>query len=1585
MTRPSALRSLRRASVPFVALATVFGAGCNEVDNDVDTPVDSEVSAAEEVSSALTLAEFTGRFDAETGEFTLELVPPEEWQSPRPEVDPFRTVPQALWCEIETGGGSGRVALNTVAGSIGYTLAECGIPDTPISSPLGAFCATISLTNNTDDALSRPMAEIIEVTPNWEGYRYWESQGVVGVDPTTLGGPNPPSDLVGLFGYADLEPEEEGRSVWAFHNPGTSSYMEFNGRIVAEAFEECNGLDDDCDGFVDEAAGCFVEGDACASDFDCETGNCTVGGTCGPSQCSDGLVNGSESDIDCGGACDACPNGDTCNAGLDCESGNCRGSTCVQDRYPAIGEIVINEVMIDGGTVDYQDFEWFEIVNTSADTLDLDGCVISDGEDDVFLSGVSIAPGAYQVFVRQLETLTGDGGAHDTAWANHLAEFPGSAIIYDDIILSNSADELSISCPLGGGPQQVIDEISWAMDAPNQAALQLHPASITAASNNAPANLCPANISYFPSYFGTPGAANSSCNIPIDACRLIGPATLVVPTGSEAAYSGRVLAPTVTGATPGTDAPPLRMIGQIGNGPTGTSARTSEDWTWEDAAVDPSWSDAPFPGWDGYVGTFDVDFEVGETRDVGFRWSGDNGATWTYCDGLAELAVTGEIGIPDAEGEIVVTEFMGNPDGSDGTGEWFEVRNTTADPLNIGGCRVSENAGTGSYIVPGTAIIGGGAYAVFALDADATNGPSTNVLVEYSGIALGNGGDGITIECPAEGGGWLEIDSADYADANSGISVQLDTSSVDGGLNDSSLYWCETAAATTYGPLGQRGTPGASNVNCYSIGFCRIHAPEDLTAVADGAVITVYGRNYVEGLTPNTNATNTHPLIVAELGYGDDGTDPSTWTTWANAPANTGYNGASIDHEPNNDEYMTDLTVPGTGGPWDVAYRFSANGGTTWTYCDRDMTDDSGNDGSADGYQPANSVPMSLAVPVTVGWCSTHFPQDITAEHAGETVAVYGRVFVAGLTEPAGPNADPSLVAQHGYGADGSDPATWTTWEQASINTGTCATCGNNDEYQIDFEVPTAKDGPYDHGFRFSGDGGATWSYCDRSDDTWTVADAPSLVPNTWFPSYCHIQYPDAISANTGTTATVYGRVFAFEPGGDTGTCPSSGPHNPNAVCLTARSPGVDESDDFIGEFGFGANNDPTTWTDWTSAIPNPSWNDASERNNDEYQTTITLPAIGNYSTAFRFSGDGGASWTYCGANGVWNSVGDTLGTLEATSALEGLPYNEPFTGQLGRGAVGPTPTINLAGVDWTVDVASADLSASTDWFQVVDGGGGDLRMEARDVDGPVEWRSPAIDISGVSAVQLSVDIGFIDSFEATDLWAVGYYLDGSGSATPIAFGTGSTAVDQTVTAANISGSEIVVAVSFQNNAGEERMWFDDVSVSEYTGGGGGGGACLRFSQYVEGSGSNKGVELWNCGTSSIDLSDYEITQLNCGSSSCTNVYDLGLSGTLGPNDVVTWCNNSWALSPSCDQTTSNNVLAFNGNDTLLLVDTTTMNVVDTVGTAGNPAYFARDVTLDRIDCTPNTTPIFEPGDWMAGAQDYLGGWGVAPICLVGP
>jgi hypothetical protein len=71
------------------------------------------------------------------------------------------------------------------------------------------------------------------------------------------------------------------------------------------------------------------DGEICEVASDCSSQVCDDGMTCVSPTCTDGVINGDETDVDCGGdSCPPCENGEMCNEGPDCESGNCDGGTC---------------------------------------------------------------------------------------------------------------------------------------------------------------------------------------------------------------------------------------------------------------------------------------------------------------------------------------------------------------------------------------------------------------------------------------------------------------------------------------------------------------------------------------------------------------------------------------------------------------------------------------------------------------------------------------------------------------------------------------------------------------------------------------------------------------------------------------------------------------------------------------------------------------------------------------------------------------------------------------------------------------------------------------------------------------------------------------------------------------------------------------------------------------------------------------------------------------------------------------------------------------------------------------------------------
>ena len=128
---------------------------------------------------------------------------------------------------------------------------------------------------------------------------------------------------------------------------------------------------------------------------------------------------------------------------------------------------------------------------------------------------------------------------------------------------------------------------------------------------------------------------------------------------------------------------------------------------------------------------------------------------------------------------------------------------------------------------------------------------------------------------------------------------------------------------------------------------------------------------------------------------------------------------------------------------------------------------------------------------------------------------------------------------------------------------------------------------------------------------------------------------------------------------------------------------------------------------------------------------------------------------------------------------------------------------------------------------------------------------------------------------------------------------------------------------------------------------------ALFFSEYVEGFGNNKALEIYNPTPQIVDLSDYQIERYGNGATAAADNQKVTLSGLLAPHDVVVcvldkqdpdgvdfeapvWDElaaraDLW-LNPVYDE---NNAMYYNGNDALVLRQISSNAVLDVIGKVG--------------------------------------------------
>ncbi len=194
---------------------------------------------------------------------------------------------------------------------------------------------------------------------------------------------------------------------------------------------------------------------------------------------------------------------------------------------------------------------------------------------------------------------------------------------------------------------------------------------------------------------------------------------------------------------------------------------------------------------------------------------------------------TAEIGEP-GEVNIVINEVMQNPNAlSDADGEWFEIYNAGADPVDINGWTIKD-LGTDSHVITngGPLFIAAGDYMVLGVNATIMALEGVTLGYQYSGIALGNSADELVLL----DGDLLEIDAIVWDGGlvwpdPTGISMQWNGV----GDNADGVNW--VAAGPVFGS-GDRGTPGLVN--------------DVISAVPGAAPTTALGANYPNPFNPVT-------------------------------------------------------------------------------------------------------------------------------------------------------------------------------------------------------------------------------------------------------------------------------------------------------------------------------------------------------------------------------------------------------------------------------------------------------------------------------------------------------------------------------------------------------------------------------------------------------------------------------------------------------------------------------------------------------------------------------------------------------------
>lgn len=632
-----------------------------------------------------------------------------------------------------------------------------------------------------------------------------------------------------------------------------------------------------------------------------------------------------------------------------------------------------------------------------------------------------------------------------------------------------------------------------------------------------------------------------------------------------------------------------------------------------------------------------------------------------------------------------------------------------------------------------------------------------------------------------------------------------------------------------------------------------------------------------------------------------------------------------------------------------------------------------------DDIEYNNALPVGATA--TPDWGNVQSPATASINE-GSSVAVYGQVNEPGLTEAAGQGA--GVTAELGYSTTNTNPNTWSNWSLASFNT----QVGDNDEFLANLGSGLTP-GTYYYAYRYKINTGAylyggtagVWNndsgvltVNSNVVDAGQVTVSPASVPEgTSSTATVEIYEP-------GLTDTAYNAAnqtieFAYVSGTD------SNPSTWSALLWT--STGVTQSDAgnndrysftlpnnlALGTYYIAARVKKAGSTEWRYLGSNwGTWSSSASLSvvsNKVDWANIQSPISGTILT--------GSSYT------VYSQVHEPSVTGDANShagITAWIGYNTANVAPTAGGWTWVAATRNTSFSDTSNDEYSAEIgtgrpagtyyyaaryqkSGSTEFFYGGHAGApntGGAWDGTTNISGTLTVTAPEINVQGNSTnisdgdttPTTADDTDFGTTTASTNVVKT-FTIQNTGtgaltvSSINMTTGTKFTVGGITLPATITAGSSATFTVTFNsansgtftdtvtiNNTDANEAAYDfalraTVSVAPCT--------DLFISEYLEGSGNNKAIEIYNPTASAINLSDYELRQYNNGDSTFT--YSLVLSGSIPAYGTYVIENSSETLGIVANLSTNSNVMTFNGDDAISLYKISEAKNIDVIGQIG--------------------------------------------------
>lgn len=142
----------------------------------------------------------------------------------------------------------------------------------------------------------------------------------------------------------------------------------------------------------------------------------------------------------------------------------------------------------------------------------------------------------------------------------------------------------------------------------------------------------------------------------------------------------------------------------------------------------------------------------------------------------------------------------------------------------------------------------------------------------------------------------------------------------------------------------------------------------------------------------------------------------------------------------------------------------------------------------------------------------------------------------------------------------------------------------------------------------------------------------------------------------------------------------------------------------------------------------------------------------------------------------------------------------------------------------------------------------------------------------------------------------------------------------------------------------------------------------LFFSEYMEGSSTNKALEIANFTGATVNLSEYSIKLSSNGSSTWTETYNFPSNTSIPNEEVYVVANGGTSVCTNVLDNLNNAITGFNGNDALGLFKND--NPIDILGTLGDATDYAENTTLVRNATITSGSTVYNANEWTGYPQN---------------